>query len=187
MSISDEICFPKSSFNFSSIILLCSILFGLYYIFQLKDKFSILQLSEQQCKSDLSSSQENTTTTIITQEPTTQQLFLDKIRNPLSPPENVYPNGTLTSRGYDGYNEYQMVGFVSSETDQFPVFGRFHFPRRSDKYDYYTINESRNRIKIPFKTKNYDELYDNDTVDIPGIGTGLKFTKYETTGLRYNP
>ncbi len=118
---------------------------------------------------------------------TVMNRFLNKIRNPLAPPENVNAGGTLYSRGYDAFQEYQMIGYLSNNAGQYPVYGRHHDPGRSDRWDYYTINESRNRIKIPFKTKNYVELYDGDTVDIPEIGMGLVFKKYETEGLRYNP
>lgn len=51
----------------------------------------------------------------------------------------------------------------------------------------YVINNDRSRIKIPFKTKNNNELYDGDTIDIPELGNGFVFKKYENEGIRYNP
>ena len=80
-----------------------------------------------------------------------------------------------------------MIGYLSSNGEQYPVFARDKYPGRSDKQEYYTINDSRNRVKIPFKTTNWNELFSGDTIDIPEISNGLVFTKYDTNTLRYDP
>jgi len=116
-----------------------------------------------------------------------QQKFLDKIYNPLAPPENVYSGGKLNQRGYDSYQQFQMIGYLSGNGQQYPVFARDKYPGRTDKQEYYTINDSRNRVKIPFKTQNWNELFSGDTINIPEIGNGLVFTKYDTNTLRYDP
>lgn len=107
--------------------------------------------------------------------------FLDKIYNPLTPPENVYPGGN-----YDGYRRYQEIGYLTSEQGQFPVFARYKYAGKTDRFEYYTITDSRNRIKIPFNIKNFNELYDGDQVTIPELGT-FSFKKYPDEGLRYDP
>lgn len=201
------ICFSRPNFLMYATILLCIFIYFFYYhhktlhekfsetylysqlsnsdlqnkITQLQTDLYTTSLREQQCESSLNSLKQNSDNTGV------QDKFLNKIYNPLSPPEYVYPGGTLYTRGYDAYREFQMVGYLSSPTDQYPLFGRYHDPGRSDKWEYYTINESRNRIKIPIKTKNYTELYDGDTVDVPPIGTGLTFNKYNNEELRYSP
>ena len=54
--------------------------------------------------------------------------------------------------------------------------------------EYYTINEGRNSVKIPFKTKNNEELFDGDSILISELSNNpFIFKKYETEGLRYNP
>jgi hypothetical protein len=113
--------------------------------------------------------------------------FLAKMQNPLISPDIVYPNGTLYSNSYDGYKNYQMIGYLTNENGQFPVFGRYKYPGKSDKYEYYTMNEGRNKIKIPFKTKNYNELYTDDTVNVPELGGTLIFKKYDNEQNRYDP
>ena len=114
--------------------------------------------------------------------------FLDKIYNPLHPPENVIPEGGFYNKGYDAYQDYQQLGFITNENGQFPVFGRYKYPGRTDRYEYYTINEGRNRIKIPFHVRNYEELYSDDPVVVPELsGSDFTFTKYENEGVRYNP
>ena len=80
-----------------------------------------------------------------------------------------------------------MIGYLNNPSGQFPVFGRYKYAGKTDKMEYYTINDMRGRIKIPFKTKNYNELYDGDTVNIDELGGECNFKKYEDEGLRYNP
>ncbi len=137
-------------------------------------------VEKQMCNRNLQQLSNNNSTNI-------QQKFLNKIYNPLAPPENVYGGGRLNQRGYDSYQQFQMIGYLSSNGEQYPVFARDKYPGRSDKQEYYTINDSRNRVKIPFKTTNWNELFSGDTIDIPEISNGLVFTKYDTNTLRYDP
>ena len=114
--------------------------------------------------------------------------FLSKIYNPLTAPENVYGVSGGRQYGYDPYMQYQQLGYLTNSTGQYSVYGRRRYPNRSDKMEYYTINnEQRNGVKIPFKNKNYDELMDGDTINIPEIGGESTYKQYETEGLRYNP
>ena len=115
-----------------------------------------------------------------------QSRFLDKIYNPLHPPENIIPQGGFYNKGYDSYQNYQMIGFISNEQGQFPVYGR-NKDNNNNRYEYYTINESRNHIKIPFSVKNA-ELYSDDQVKVPELsGKDFIFKKYENAGIKYNP
>jgi hypothetical protein len=155
-------------------------------VLELKDSLHDVQLKEQKCQIQLDALKNNVTQ-ISQGSEHLQSKFLNKIYNPLAPPENVYPGGNLNSRGYDGYQQYQMLGYLSGSQGQFPVFGRYKYPGKTDKLEYYTINDSRGRIKIPFKTKNYNELYDGDSITINELGGDYTFTKYEDEGLRYNP
>jgi hypothetical protein len=116
-----------------------------------------------------------------------QNKFLDKLYNPLTPPENIIESGTFNTPRYDAYTTYQNLGYLSGNGTQYNVFGRWMYPNKSDRWQYYVINNDRSRIKIPFKTKNNNELYDGDTIDIPELGNGFVFKKYENEGFRYNP
>lgn len=212
----DRICFDRPTFNMYLFILLCIIVYLIYFrmsseqyreqyseqkfdpylqmskdklydkVLQLKDSLYDVQLKEQKCQIELNALK-NERQVMSESRPMIQNKFLDKIFNPLSPPENVYPGGNFNSRGYDGYQQYQMLGYLSGAQGQFPVFGRYKFPGKTDKMEYYTINDSRGRIKIPFKTVNYNELYDGDSVNIDDLGGSYIFKKYEDEGLRYNP
>lgn len=207
----DRICFERPTFNMYLFILVCIISYLVYFKFsehyqeqtfdpyinmtkdklyekvlELKDTLHNVQLKEQKCQIELNSIKTATPTQSISA-PMLQSKFLDKIYNPLTPPENVYPGGNFNSKGYDGYQQYQMLGYLSGNQGQFPVFGRYKYPGKTDKFEYYTINDSRGRIKIPFKTVNYNELYDGDSININELGGSYKFKKYDDEGLRYNP
>ena len=209
----DRICFERPTFNMYLFIFACIISYLLYFklsehyqeqnvnpyanmskdklydkVLEIKDSLHIVQLREQKCQIELNSikNANNTTATTVTNL-NVQDKFLSKIYNPLAPPENVYPGGKFNSRGYDGYQEYQMLGYLSGLQGQFPVFGRYKYPGKTDKLEYYTINDSRGRIKIPFKTQNYNELYDGDSINIDDLGGSYKFKKYDDEGLRYSP
>lgn len=184
-SSSLDICFNRESFTIYMFILICLIVFLIYISFYKKNKKyksedNELLLKINELQKDLKSSKTDVDVDV-------KNKFLDKIYNPLAPPENLYPNGTLKSPGYDAYSNYQMLGYLTGATGQYPVFGRNKYPGKSDKVEYYAINEGRNKIKIPFKTTNYNELYDGDPIVVPEIGGNFIFKKYEDEGIRYNP
>jgi hypothetical protein len=84
-------------------------------------------------------------------------------------------------------DDFQMIGYVYNNNEKYPLFGRYKFPGRSDKWEYHIIDESRNRLKIPFRTKNDQELYDNDPIQIPTMGGQFITRLYEYDTIRYNP
>ena len=121
---------------------------------QLQQELFDLSLEEKKCQGSLQATQQ-----LLTSKSGTTDRFLDKIYNPLSPPENVYKSGSFSSPGYDSYTKYQMTGFLTGNGQQFPVFARDkyngqQFPvfardkynGRGDKQEYYTINEGRNKL-----------------------------------------
>lgn len=194
-----EICFQQSTFNMYLFIFVCLIV---YFVFiTQKESFSdislykdltkdkmLLKITELQqeifdskiqtqvCERDLSVCKQQDRTRMVT-----NARGVTRFDDSLNPPDRVYTNAR------QGYEEYRRLGYLTGDVGQFPVFGRNKYPGRTDKLEYYTINEGRNSIKIPFKTENYNELYDNDTISIPEIGDNLVFKEYEIQSLRYNP
>jgi len=118
-----------------------------------------------------------------------QPMFLNKIFNPLSGTSLINPQGSFSNpRGYDAFREFQQLGYISGPNGRYPVMGRYKFNGKSDKFEYYSIDNERGRIKIPFKNKNNNELYDGDSINIDELGGEFTFKKYEDTdGNRYNP
>jgi hypothetical protein len=106
--------------------------------------------------------------------------LLNRIYNPLVPPERFYTGRNVVS-------SFQMIGYVFNDNDRFPLFARQKFPGRSEKWEYYVMDETRNRLKIPFKSKNDNELYDGDSIDIPTVGNNFSVKIYDYDSLRYNP
>lgn len=146
----------------------------------LKDALYKCQMDGQMCESNLQVAQQEL------QKVTIQDNVLSKIYNPLIPPERIYPGGRINIASY---NEYQLVGFLYDTTtqDRYPLYGRPKYPGRSEKYEYYIIDESRNKLKIPFKTRNDNELYDGDSVLVDVLGKSLTAKIYEYDAPRYNP
>lgn len=206
----DRICFERPTFNMYLFILLCVVSYLVYFRFsqyesmsdfsiknnlydtviELKDTLHQTQLKEQQCEIQLNAlkNELNANLRQNTRENSIQSKFLDKIYNPLSGTSPMNPQGSFSNpRGYDSYRQFQQLGYISGPNGIYPVMGRHKFSNNTDKYDLYTIDNERGRIKIPFKTKN-DYLYDNDSIQIPELGGEFTFKKYEdTNGNRYNP
>ena len=151
-------------------------------IISLQESLFNIQLEKQNCEKNLQQLQ-NLQQTQQSVPDLISSRFLNKIYNPISPPESLYRDK------YDSYQRYQQIGFLTNVQDgQFPVFARDKYPNKSDKQEYYTINEGRNHVKIPFKTKNYNELFDGDQVNVPELSNNtFSFKKYETENIRYNP
>jgi hypothetical protein len=103
----------------------------------------------------------------------------------LTGPSRLYPGGRLDLPKMD---DYQLMGFIYNDTMRFPLYGRPKYRGRSDKYEYYVVDESRNKLKIPFKSRNDNELFDNDEINIPELtNTTLKTKLYEFESIKYDP
>ena len=197
---SPEICFAPSSLYTYIFILFSITAISIYVSIHVNDDMSSRQLleekiqllqrelhslsaTEQLCKDKLQITQQQLYSKVGT-----KKRFYDKIYDPLSPPLNIVPEGSFTEPGYDAYQDFQQTGYISGESGRFPVYSRYHDAGRSDRLEYYTIDDSRGRVKIPFKTKNYSEIFDGDTITLPEMGgETFVFKKYESQGFRYDP
>lgn len=163
-------------------------------VINLQDSLYKAELQKQNCERELYQKQTNNDTDKVYDKryinkslnnnlQDISSVFLNKINNPIVSPENLYRDK------YDAYQKYQQIGFLTNlKNGQFPVFARDKYPNRSDKQEYYTINEGRNHVKIPFKTKNNNELFDGDEIIVPELSNDtFIFKKYETESMRYDP
>jgi hypothetical protein len=95
--------------------------------------------------------------------------------------------------------EYRQVGLLTpmkgdTEGKMLPLMGRPLFVSR-DKWQYYTMSEQRNSIKLPISrngrsaTTEYgvDKLFDGDTVFVEGYNQPFKVTTYDNDVMRYIP
>lgn len=163
-------------------------------VINLQDSLYKAELQKQNCERELYQKQTNNDTDKVYDKryinkslnnnlQDISSVFLNKINNPIVSPENLYRDK------YDAYQKYQQIGFLTNlKNGQFPIFARDKYPNRSDKQEYYTINEGRNHVKIPFKTKNNNELFDGDEIIVPELSNDtFIFKKYETESMRYDP
>jgi hypothetical protein len=212
MDTSSEVCFTRNNFNFYVFLLFTLIIFFVYIQFKkteqmsnvqlnshlsntellnkvkdLQDQLYKLQKAEQMCQSDLYETKQQ----LIKQNQQPQHIpirqrdrFIKRIADPLEGPERTYSGGRINIPAYD---DYQQIGFLYNNNERYPLYGRPKYPGRTDKYEYYIIDESRNRLKIPIKTRNYDEIYDGDDVPIDILNNTYKAKTYEYETMRYNP
>ena len=93
--------------------------------------------------------------------------------------------------------QYRQVGIltrVNEDDTILPLMGRPLIANR-DKWNYYTMNDKNNMIKLPiiFRNKSCtsqqgcDSLYDGDTVYIQGYKDLFRVTLYDNNSLEYIP
>jgi hypothetical protein len=130
----------------------------------------------------------------------------DVYLNPYSPPlkddrivqTNDIRGGVpinINTRAVD--TNYRQVGILkrlNGPETILPLMGRPLYVRR-DKWQYYTLSDSNNQIKLPisFKSKSCtneygcDEVYDGDTVYVEGMNSPFKVTLYDNATMKYIP
>lgn len=100
--------------------------------------------------------------------------------------ENEIYSGSSPSRDYNMIDQYQQVGILYNDTIRAPLYGRQKYMGRSDRWEYYTIDDSRNSLRISVKSVNFKELYNGDTVTIPILSPNpLSVELYEYDNFRY--
>ncbi len=111
------------------------------------------------------------------------------VRGPVVP-INVSTQGVANA-------EYRQVGIltrISGPETILPLMGRPLF-RNRDKWQFYTISEKSNFIKLPISVKGRsctneygcDNVYTGDTVYVEGYNDAFKVTAYENSVMQYLP
>uniref|UniRef100_A0A6C0M2U8 Uncharacterized protein n=1 Tax=viral metagenome TaxID=1070528 RepID=A0A6C0M2U8_9ZZZZ len=130
----------------------------------------------------------------------------DVLLNPYVPPMRddratldvrgpVVPINVSTQGGANA--EYRQVGIltrISGPETILPLMGRPLF-RNRDKWQFYTISEKSNFIKLPVSVKGRsctneygcDNVYNGDTVYVEGYNDAFKVTAYENAVMQYLP
>lgn len=92
-------------------------------------------------------------------------------------PKRIYTTDTT---------KFYQIGYVSNDLGTiFPLFGRRLYRQRSDKWEYYIIEGSENKVRIPITTKNDQELSDGDPININGKFYTVHLYPYQN--VIYNP
>ena len=132
---------------------------------------------------------------------------VDVLRNPYSPPlnderyfQNEPQNGQPINVSTTAVESvFRQVGILtplngSSKDSILPLMGKVLFARR-DLWNYYTISNQHNNIKLPVSVKGksalnehgVDKVFDGDTVYVDGLNQPFKATIYDNTIMRYLP
>lgn len=119
-------------------------------------------------------------------------------------PEMVYrPPGTVpinVSTNIGAVDTtYRQMGILtpqngSSKDNILPLMGRPLFTNR-DKYQYYSISNQHNNVKLPilFKGKSalneygVDQIYNGDSVYVEGYNEPFRVTMYDNNTIKYLP
>lgn len=172
--VNKTICFPTSTFLASNIFLVISII-SLFIFYKLKEDerlASFCQNKIEEVKSNLNNITDNIKVKL------TQPVDIIK-RNPIE---------VLPERRYIGRNDYsvssQQVGFIFDGSGQrFPLYEN----RRDNRYYYHIKDDTRNGIRIVINTSKNEQLYDNQTINVPEIGSDFTVKLYDNEGNIYNP
>ena len=111
------------------------------------------------------------------------------LRGPVMP-INISTQGTSNA-------EYRQVGIltrINGPETILPLMGRPLF-RNRDKWQFYTISEKSNFIKLPISVKGRscnneygcDNVYNGDTVYVEGYNDAFKVTAYDNSVMQYLP
>lgn len=149
---------------------------------KLQDDLFTCQTSKQKCMIDLQKSQSILTNSSFgLTENVTQRTNLNKIYNPLISPGRSYVSKIANS------NNFQQLGFIFNDSERYPLYGRPKYSGRSDRYEYYIIDETRNRLKIPYKSKNDYELNDGERIFVDVLNNEYNVKIYDYDQFRYDP
>jgi len=115
-------------------------------------------------------------------------------------PAGIIPINVPTNIGATPVNTaYRQMGIITplngtSKDNILPLMGKPLFTNR-DKWQYYTISNQHNNVKLPISFKGrsalndygVDQIFDGDTVYVEGYNEPFKVTIYENDTIRYLP
>ena len=112
------------------------------------------------------------------------------IRGPVAIPINVSTQGTANA----AYRQVGILTRINGPETILPLMGRPLF-RNRDKWQFYTISEKSNFIKLPISVKGRsctneygcDNVYNGDTVYVEGYNDAFKVTAYDNSVMQYLP
>jgi len=94
---------------------------------------------------------------------------------------------------------YRQMGIITplngtSKDNILPLMGRPLFTNR-DKWQYYTISNQHNNVKLPISFKGrsalndygVDQIFDGDTIYVEGYNEPFRVTVYENDTIKYLP
>lgn len=185
----NNICFKRSEFTLYLVVIICIVAYFIYIVYYQYNETptpTILNLKEINSKISTLQSQIQTQSDQARIQQRNESL-LNRIYNPLTAPERSYPGGRLGLHSPNTFGNYQQIGFVYNDEERYPLYGRPKYPRKLDKFEYYIIDETRNHLKIPYKSQGDNEIYDGDQIFIDVFNKSFNVKIYDYDNIRYNP
>jgi hypothetical protein len=115
------------------------------------------------------------------------------------PPNTVPINFSTNIGAVPTGTSYRQMGIITplngaSKDNILPLMGRPLFTNR-DKWQYYTISNQHNNVKLPISFKGrsalndygVDQIFSGDTVYVEGYNDAFKVTVYENDTIKYLP
>lgn len=197
----NNICFKRSEFTLYMVLIICILTYFLYITYyQYKEQSESKQSESEQSESEQSEQKFNDINTRINmlqsqiqdrnQTSKNKDLLLNRIYNPIIPPERSYPGGRLglhSPENTNAFNDYQQIGFIYNDQERYPLYGRPKYPRKLDKFEYYIIDETRNHLKIPYKSRGDNEIFDGEQISVDVLNNTFTVKIYDYDNIRYNP
>ena len=204
------ICFEN--FTFIYVIIAIVVMLYLFYIRQSSTNIDNQRQSNNANRSEDNYSQQNASimSSMLGIFPRPSYSFSnvqnDVLMNPYTPPlkdERVFMSNdvrggvpiNINTRAVDtSYRQIGLLKRMNGEETLLPLLGRPLYVGR-DKWQYYTMNDSNNQLKLPvsFKSKSCtseygcDEISNGDTVYVDGINATFQATIYDNATMRYIP
>ena len=135
-----------------------------------------------------------------------ERYLIPEIQMGMAPPGRVPINISTNIGAVD--TTYRQVGILTplnsfnrkgnhgnnGDSKILPLMGRPLFTNR-DKWQYYTISDQNNSVKLPIKFKGrnasneygVDKIYNGDIVYVEGYQQAFKVTEYENDTIKYLP
>ena len=184
-------CIEKFTF-----FIIISIIIGLYFLIK-NITFNVILDKKQDNFKDIKLNEERNLTHNLNLSLNNQKT---RFEDPYNPPlkQNPYflPINIKTQTRNENIN-YSQIGILTrlNNNEQIlPLFGRPLIANR-DKWNFYTMNDKTNMIKLPIIYKNKrstseqgcDNLYTGDVVRVEGYNDNFKVTIYDNENLHYIP
>jgi len=115
------------------------------------------------------------------------------------PPRAVPINVSTNIGSVPSETSYRQMGIITplngtSKDNILPLMGRPLFTNR-DKWQYYTISNQHNNVKLPISFKGrsalndygVDQIFNGDTIYVEGYNEPFRVTVYENDTIKYLP
>ena len=198
------ICIENFTFTFFGLLILI-VLFFLYINFNKTN--NILNKSSCDCNIPGECKKQKNKDIFLKSDYSHMNINNDVLLNPYSAP--MRDNRLFNSENYNGLKipinqptqsidtNYRQIGILTrvhgGETI-LPLMGRPLFSNK-DKWNFYTMNDKNNMIKLPITFKNKsctsdlgcDNVYNGDTVYVEGYNDLFRVTVYDNNVMQYIP